>query len=79
MVRRERKGEDDDDSNDTKDLELMLSDDPLFAEVPDGRVLTAHVCFDGKRAAEDTNDFLLPLRASREGCPEWTLGPPSAT
>ncbi len=62
VVRRERKGEDDDDSNDTKDFELVLSDDPRFAEVPEGRLLTAHVCYDAKRAAEDTNDFLLALK-----------------
>ena len=62
VVRRERRGEDDDDSNDTKDLELVLSDDPRYAEAPEGRILTAHVCYDGKRAAEDSNDFLLALK-----------------
>lgn len=45
----------DDDSNDTAEYELILPDDPRFADIPDSMVMTAHACYDPGKAADDMN------------------------
>lgn len=45
----------DDDSNDTAEYELILPDDPRFADTPDSMVMTAHACYDPGKAADDMN------------------------
>jgi hypothetical protein len=45
----------DDDSNDTQEYELILPDDPRFADAPENMVMTAHACYDSGKAADDMN------------------------
>ena len=43
------------DSNDTAEFELVLPDDPRFADVPSEMVMDAYACYDPKKAADDMN------------------------
>lgn len=43
------------DSNDTAEFELVLPDDPRFADVPSEMVIDAYACYDPKKAADDMN------------------------
>jgi transposase len=45
----------DEDSNDTQEYELILPDDPRFADVPESMIMTAHACYDSRKAADDMN------------------------
>jgi len=61
IVPRHRRGEEEADSNDTAELELVLEDDPRFASVPAERRLTAFACYDAGKAAEDRRRLQLAL------------------
>jgi len=61
IVARRRKGEEGEDSNDTAELEMVLEDDPCFADVPAERRLTAYACYDASKAAEDHRRLQLAL------------------
>lgn len=61
IVARRRKGEEGEDSNDTAELEMVLEDDPRFADVPAERRLTAYACYDASKAAEDRRRLQLAL------------------
>lgn len=54
---------DPEDSNDTSDYELVLSDDPRFAEVPDGMRMKAYACFDAKGAADERDKMQKALKS----------------
>jgi hypothetical protein len=61
IVPRRRRGEEGEDSNDTTELELVLEDDPSFADVPAERRLAAFACYDASKAAEDRRRLQLAL------------------
>lgn len=61
IVPRRRKGEEGEDSNDTAELEMVLDDDPRFADVPAERRLKAFACYDASKAAEDRRRLQLAL------------------
>jgi len=61
VIPRRRRGEEGEDSNDTAELELVLEDDPRFADVPAERRLTAFACYDASKAAEDRRRLQLAL------------------
>lgn len=45
----------DEDSNDTAEYELVLPDDPRFADSPAEMRIVAFACYDRRKAADDTN------------------------
>ena len=53
---------DTDETNDTAEWELVLSDDPRFAGVPESMRMTAHACFDAKGAAEERDKMQKALK-----------------
>ncbi len=50
------------DTNDTRDYELILSDDPRFAGVPESMRMRAHACFDAKGAADERDKMQKALK-----------------
>ena len=49
-------------TNDTREWELVLSDDPRFAGVPEGMRMKAHACYDAKGAAEERDRMQKALK-----------------
>ena len=58
IVPKKEKAEEDDDSNDTYELEMVTSDDIRFE---DGKRMKAFVCYDEKKSAEDNIKLRLTL------------------
>lgn len=50
------------DTDDTREWELVLSDDPRFAEVPESIRMRAYACFDAKGAAEERDRMQKALK-----------------
>lgn len=61
VVPKKKPSEEDDDSNDTVDYELILSEDERFDSVPMGYRIRAHACYDSKKSAEDLNTLIGAL------------------
>lgn len=53
---------DTDETNDTRDYELVLSDDPRFTGVPESMRMKAHACFDAKGAADERDKMQKALK-----------------
>lgn len=62
VPKRVRSDPDTDETNDTGEWELVLSEDPRFAEVPESMRMTAHACFDAKGAAEERDKMQKALK-----------------
>lgn len=45
----------DEDSKDTLEYEPILPDDLRFADVLESMIMTAHACYDSRKAADDMN------------------------
>jgi hypothetical protein len=61
VVPKKKPSEEEDDSNDTADYELILSEDERFDSVPMGYRIRAHACYDSKKSAEDLNTLIGAL------------------
>jgi len=56
------RAEREEDTNDTVDLELVLPDDPRFAQVAPERTIAACACLNGLRSAEETEKREMALK-----------------
>ena len=61
VVPKRRPSEEDDDSNDTTDYELILDEDERFGDVPSEQRIKAYACYDSKKSSEDLNTLIAAL------------------
>jgi transposase len=54
-------GPEDEESNDTAEYELILPDDPRFADIPESMRMTAYACYDLRKAADERNRLQIAL------------------
>lgn len=61
IVPKRRPSDEDEDSNDTREYELVLDDDERFRDVPEDMRMKAYACHDSKRSAEELNTLMAAL------------------
>ena len=61
VVPKRRPSDEDDDTNDTREYELILDEDERFSSVPEERRMKAYACYDSRKSAEDLNTLIGAL------------------
>ena len=61
IVPKRKPSDEGEDSNDTREYELVLDDDERFRDVPEDMRMKAYACHDSRKSAEDLNTLMAAL------------------
>jgi transposase len=61
IVPKRKPSDEDDDTNDTREYELILDEDERFSHVPEDMRMRAYACYDSRKSAEDLNTLIGAL------------------
>jgi len=74
VVRKKKPSDEDGESDNTRELEIILENDPRFPSVPENETIDVHACYDAKKASDERNRMqiaLMNIESKLRGMDPW--------